>query len=54
MELSWGRRYVMVRPDHFRVEYRINPFMDLAQQPDPTLARAQWDGLVAAIARRRR
>ena len=49
MELSWGRRYVMVRPDHFRVEYQINPFMDLAQQPDPTLTRAQWDGLVAAI-----
>ena len=45
MELSWGRRYVMVRPDHFRVEYQINPFMDLAQQPDPTLTRAQWDGL---------
>ena len=49
MELSWGRRYVMVRPDHFRVEYQINPFMDLAQQPDPTLTRVQWDGLVAAI-----
>ena len=49
MELSWGRRYVMVRPDHFRVDYRINPFMDLAQQPDPALTRAQWDGLVAAI-----
>ena len=49
MELSWGRRYVMVRPDHFRVDYQINPFMDLAQQPDPTLTRAQWDGLVAAI-----
>ena len=49
MELPWGRRYVMVRPDHFRVDYQINPFMDLAQQPDPTLTRAQWDGLVAAI-----
>ncbi len=49
MELSWGRRYVMVRPDHFRVEYQINPFMDLSQQPDPALTRAQWDGLVAAI-----
>ncbi len=49
MELSWGRRYVMVRPDHFRVDYRINPFMDLDRQPDPALARAQWDGLVAAI-----
>ena len=49
MELAWGRRYVMVRPDHFRVEYQINPFMDLEQQPDPGLTREQWDGLVRAI-----
>jgi N-dimethylarginine dimethylaminohydrolase len=49
VELSWGRRYVMVRPDHFRVDYQINPFMDLAQQPDPALTREQWDGLVAAM-----
>jgi N-dimethylarginine dimethylaminohydrolase len=48
-ELAWGRRYVMVRPDHFRVDYQINPFMDLTQQPDPALARQQWDGLVATI-----
>jgi N-dimethylarginine dimethylaminohydrolase len=49
VELSWGRRYLMVRPDHFRVEYQINPFMDLSQQPDPTRSREQWDRLVAAI-----
>ncbi len=49
MVLSWGRRYLVVRPDHFRVEYRINPFMDLSRQPEPALAREQWDGLVAAI-----
>ena len=24
----------MVRPDHFRVDYRINPYMDLHDQPD--------------------
>jgi N-dimethylarginine dimethylaminohydrolase len=46
---AWGREYVMVRPDHFRVEYRINPFMDLADQPDPARAREQWEGLVATI-----
>src|SRR4051794_37744776 len=40
--LAWGRRYVMVRPDHFRVDYRINPYMDLDDQPDPALAMAQW------------
>lgn len=48
-ELTWGREYVMVRPDHFRVDYRINPFMDLADQPDPVLAREQWDTLLATI-----
>ena len=47
--LAWGRQYVMVRPDHFRVEYRINPFMDLADQPDPVRAREQWEDLVEAI-----
>jgi N-dimethylarginine dimethylaminohydrolase len=48
-QLAWGKQYVMVRPDHFRVDYRINPFMDLAVQPDPVLARRQWDELVATI-----
>ena len=49
--LAWGRRYVMVRPDHFRVDYRINPFMDLDDQPDPGRAMAQWVGLVSTIER---
>lgn len=44
-ELAWGRHYVMVRPEHFRVDYVINPFMDPADQPDPELALAQWEGL---------
>src|SRR3954464_442664 len=48
-ELAWGRRYLMVAPDHFRVAYAINPFMDRADQPDRGAARAQWDDLVAAI-----
>jgi N-dimethylarginine dimethylaminohydrolase len=39
----------MVSPDHFRVAYAINPFMDAATQPEPALARAQWSGLVSAI-----
>jgi N-dimethylarginine dimethylaminohydrolase len=47
--LPWGRRYLMVSPDHFRVAYSINPFMDAATQPDPALARAQWTALVGAI-----
>lgn len=50
-QLAWGRRYVMVEPTHFRVEYVINPFMDPADQPDPGRAMAQWRDLVAAIER---
>jgi N-dimethylarginine dimethylaminohydrolase len=50
-ELSWGRRYVMVRPDHFRIDYAINPYMDPADQPDPRRARAQWVDLLSTIER---
>ena len=47
--LAWGRHYAMVRPDHFRVDYRINPYMDLDRQPDAARTMQQWRGLVAAI-----
>jgi N-dimethylarginine dimethylaminohydrolase len=49
--LGWGHRYVMVRPDHFRIDYAINPYMDLADQPDPHRAMAQWVDLLATIER---
>jgi N-dimethylarginine dimethylaminohydrolase len=39
----------MVAPDHFRVEYAINPFMDLSAQPDPIRTREQFEAVVAAI-----
>jgi N-dimethylarginine dimethylaminohydrolase len=48
-ELDWGRHYLMVEPGHFRVDYAINPFMDLASQPDPVATRDQWDAIAAAI-----
>jgi N-dimethylarginine dimethylaminohydrolase len=48
-DLAWGYRYLLVAPDHFRVEYAINPFMDPADQPDPVRARSQFDALCAAI-----
>jgi N-dimethylarginine dimethylaminohydrolase len=48
-QLQWGRRYLVVQPDHFRVDYAINPFMDVADQPDPVRAREQWLALVEAI-----
>jgi N-dimethylarginine dimethylaminohydrolase len=48
-QLQWGHRYLMVEPSHFRVDYAINPYMDLADQPDPARARAQWLHLVDTI-----
>ncbi|MEJ7706327.1 MAG: arginine deiminase-related protein [Nocardioidaceae bacterium] len=47
--LAWGRRYAMVRPLHFRVDYEINPYMDVLEQPDRELALRQWDGLIGHI-----
>jgi len=47
--LSWGRHYVMVEPTHFRIDYAINPFMDLNAQPDPERAMVQWRTLVATL-----
>jgi N-dimethylarginine dimethylaminohydrolase len=47
--LSWGRRYLMCRPEHFRVDYAINPWMDVDAPVDADLALAQWDVLAATI-----
>lgn len=47
--LPWGRDYLMVEPDHFRVDYAINPFMHLYDQPDRVRAREQWLAIIAAI-----
>ena len=48
-ELEWGHDYLMVEPNHFRVDYAINPFMHLDDQPDPVRARQQWLAIIAAI-----
>ena len=48
-QLQWGHDYLMVEPNHFRVDYAINPFMHLDDQPDPVRAREQWLAIVAAI-----
>ncbi len=39
----------MCRPEHFRVDYAINPWMDVDAPVDPDLALAQWDTLVATL-----
>ncbi len=48
-QLQWGHRYLMVEPNHFRVDYAINPYMDVHHQPDPVRVREQWLGLVEQI-----
>jgi N-dimethylarginine dimethylaminohydrolase len=48
-QLDWGRRYLMVEPRHFRVDYAINPYMDVHDQPDRGRTHEQWLDLVAAI-----
>ena len=46
-----ARHYVMCAPDHFTVEYSINPWMDTDVPVDRLLARRQWDDLRATYER---
>ncbi|HOA86428.1 MAG: N-dimethylarginine dimethylaminohydrolase [Microbacteriaceae bacterium] len=39
------RRYLMCRPEHFTVSYRINPWMEPARPTDTALAVRQWQAL---------
>ena len=43
------RRYLMCRPTHFAVTYRINPWMDPAAPYDSALAVRQWETLRQAF-----
>ena len=52
--LRWGRHYVMVRPDHFRVDYRSTRSWIPPTSPTPRWRRQQWDTLVATIESPRR
>jgi N-dimethylarginine dimethylaminohydrolase len=36
---------LMCRPDHYGVEYEINPWMHVGQEVDGRMARAQWQAL---------
>ena len=40
-----ARRYLMCRPTHFAVTYRINPWMDPTAPYDNALAVSQWEHL---------
>lgn len=39
------RRFLMCRPDHFRVSYEINPWMKLGRPTDTARAVRQWQAL---------
>jgi N-dimethylarginine dimethylaminohydrolase len=39
---------LMCKPDHFGIEYEINPWMHVAVKVDHALAAAQWDALYRA------
>jgi N-dimethylarginine dimethylaminohydrolase len=43
--IATPRRYLMCRPEHFTVEYAINPWMDVARGADRELAVRQWEAL---------
>ncbi|MFG3440026.1 dimethylargininase [Nonomuraea sp. NPDC047897] len=42
------KHFLMCRPEHFAVEYAINPWMDPAAGADRDVAIRQWEGLKAA------
>ncbi len=39
------RRYLMCPPEHFSVDYAINPWMDVTRRADRALAMRQWETL---------
>jgi N-dimethylarginine dimethylaminohydrolase len=39
------KQFLMCAPEHFAVEYAINPWMDPERPVDNALARRQWEGL---------
>jgi N-dimethylarginine dimethylaminohydrolase len=43
------RRYLMCRPEHFTVSYRINPWMHPQNPTDTALAVTQWQTLYATF-----
>lgn len=46
-----SRTYLMCPPEHFAVEYAINPWMDPDRPVDVALAMRQWRGLAEAYTR---
>jgi len=43
------RELLLCPPDHYGIEYEINPWMHRGQKAVPALARAQWRGLLDTL-----
>jgi N-dimethylarginine dimethylaminohydrolase len=43
------RQLLLCPPDHYGIEYEINPWMDRKRGVQTTLARQQWEGLHTAL-----
>ena len=41
--------FLMCRPEYYGIDYVINPWMDVARQPDAALALSQWEALRAIL-----
>lgn len=44
-------RFLVCPPDHFRIAYEINPWMDRRRRVDRPLARRQWNRLIRTLRR---
>jgi N-dimethylarginine dimethylaminohydrolase len=42
-------RLLVCPPDHYRIDYEINPWMDRTRAADPERAREQWNGLMQIL-----
>src|SRR2546428_13499975 len=43
------RRFLVCPSDHYQIADEINPWMDVTRGADPTVARVQWNALVAML-----
>src|SRR5579864_9160937 len=42
-------KVLMCAPEHYAIQYEINPWMKIKNRINPKKARAQWDGLYKAL-----
>lgn len=47
--LSWGKEYLVCAPTYYRIEYEINPYMNVHTQPDLIRAHDEHNLMIAAL-----